>query len=106
MKELSSLDGKSSKKKTEKPSLKTSPKTGSESDLRPLYAFFATLVLYIVAILLCNKYPLGEYSFLQSDLKAQYAPFLALLRSKITEMGNAPKGHLISYISYSFKTIV
>ena len=103
MKELSSLDGKSSKKKTVKPSLKTSSKTGSESDLRPLYAFFATLVLYIVAILLCNKYPLGEYSFLQSDLKAQYAPFLALLRSKITEMGNAPKGHLISYISYSFK---
>ena len=103
MKELSSLDGKSSKKTTVKPSLKTSSKTGSESDLRPLYAFFATLVLYIVAILLCNKYPLGEYSFLQSDLKAQYAPFLALLRSKITEMGNAPKGHLLSYISYSFK---
>ena len=103
MKELSSLDGKSSKKTTVKPSLKTSSKSSKEMDLRPLYAFFATLVLYIVAMLLCNKYPLGEYSFLQSDLKAQYAPFLALLRSKLTEIGNVPKGHLISYISYSFK---
>ena len=103
MKELSSLDGKSSKKAAEKPLLKTSSKNGSKPDLRPLYAFAITLVLYLVAMLLCNKYPLGEYSFLQSDLKAQYAPFLALLRSKITEMGNAPKGSLISYISYSFK---
>ena len=103
MKELSSLDGKSSKITTAKPSLKTSKTNRAKPDLRPLYAFIATLVLYIVAMLLCNKYPLGEYSFLQSDLKAQYAPFLALLRSKITEMGNAPKGHLLSYISYSFK---
>ena len=53
--ELSSLDGKSSKKTTVKPSLKTSSKSRGETDLRPLYAFFATLVLYIVAILLCNK---------------------------------------------------
>ena len=103
MKELSSLDGKSSKKTTVKPSLKTSPKSGMRTDLRPLYAFIATLLLYITAMLLCNKYPLGEYSFLQSDLKAQYAPFLALLKSKLTEIGNAPKGHLLSYISYSFK---
>ena len=103
MKELSSLDGRSSKKTSVKPSLKSSSKSSGETDIRPLYAFFATLVLYIAAILLCNKYPLGEYSFLQSDLKAQYAPFLALLRSKITELGTVPQGHLIQYISYSFK---
>ena len=103
MKELSSLDGKSAKKKTVQPALKKTSKPASSSDLRPLYAFLATLVLYIVAMLLCNKYPLGEYSFLQSDLKAQYAPFLALLRSKLTEIGNVPKGHLLSYLCYSFK---
>ena len=103
MKELSSLDGKAAKKKTDIPALKKTSKPGTASDLRPLYAFIVTLVLYVVAMLLCNKYPLGEYSFLQSDLKAQYAPFLALLRSKITEIGNVPKGHLLSYICYSFK---
>ena len=103
MKELSSLDGKSSKNKTVKPALKSSSKNGKKYDLRPLYAFFAALVLYILAALLCNKYPLGEYSFLQSDLKAQYAPFLALLKSKMSEIGNVSDGHLLSYLSYSFK---
>ena len=103
MKELSSLDGKSSNNKTVKPALKSSSKNGKKYDLRPLYAFFAALVLYILAALLCNKYPLGEYSFLQSDLKAQYAPFLALLKSKMSEIGNVPDGHLLSYLSYSFK---
>ncbi|PWJ69672.1 putative membrane protein YfhO [Ruminococcaceae bacterium R-25] len=103
MKELSSLEGKSAKKKTDKPALKNTSKSGTASDLRPLYAFLATLVLYVAAMLLCNKYPLGEYSFLQSDLKAQYAPFLALFRSKLTEIGTVPQGHLLSYISYSFK---
>ena len=103
MKELSSLDGKSSKNKTIEPSLKISSKGRGKKDLRPLYAFLATLALYVLAILLCNKHPLGEYSFLQSDLKAQYAPFLALMRSKITELGSVPKGHLLSYLSYSFK---
>ena len=103
MKELTSLDGKSPKKKTVKPTVKSSPEISGKRDLRPLYAFLATLCLYVLAVLLCNKYPLGEYSFLQSDLKAQYAPFLALLRSKLAEIGQAPEGHLISYLSYSFK---
>ena len=103
MKELSSLDGKSAKKKNDKPALKLSSNNGRKSDLRPLYAFLITLVLYVLAALLCSKYPLGEYSFLQSDLKAQYAPFLGLLRGKLTDLGSVPKNHLISYISYSFR---
>ncbi len=103
MKELTSLDGGSSRKTTGKPSLKPAPVNGGKKDLRPLFAFFAALVLYVAAALLCNKYPLGQYSFLQSDLKAQYAPFLALMRSKITELGTVPQGHLISYLTYSFK---
>ena len=103
MKEISSLEGGSAKKTAVKPSLKTSSKTGGKSDLRPLYAFLAALVLYVIAMLLCNKYPLGEYSFLQSDLKAQYAPFLALMKGKIAELNSVPQGHILSYISYSFK---
>lgn len=103
MKEISSLEGSSAKKTAVKPSLKTSSKAGGKSDLRPLYAFFAALVLYVIAMLLCNKYPLGEYSFLQSDLKAQYAPFLALMKSKVAELNSVSQGHIISYISYSFK---
>ena len=103
MKEISSLEGGSAKKTTVKPSLKTSSKTGGKSDLRPLYAFFATLVLYVIVMLLCNKYPLGQYSFLQSDLKAQYAPFLALMKNKVGEINSVPQGHLLSYLSYSFK---
>lgn len=103
MKELSSLNGSSTKQTSDKPLLKPAAKNSGKADLRPLYAFGLTLILYVVVILLCNKYPLGEYSFLQSDLKAQYAPFLALLRGKLAEVGSAPKGHILSYLSYSFK---
>ena len=99
MKELSSLDGGNAKKPSSKPALKT----GSKRDLRPLYAFGLALVLYVIALVLCSKYPLGQYSFLQSDLKAQYAPFLALLRSKILDLANVPKEHLSSYLTYSFE---
>lgn len=103
MKELSSLGGGTTKKPAAKPALKNASKAGSRYDLRPLYAFISALVLYVITLLLCNKYPLGEYSFLQSDLKAQYAPFLALLRSKIAEFSTIPHDHWLSYLSYSFK---
>ena len=103
MKELSSLDGGTTKKPAVKPALKSASKAGGKRDLRPLIAFAVTLVLYVIVLLLCNKYPLGKYSFLHSDLKAQYAPFLALMRSKIAELGSVPQDNLLSYLSYSFK---
>ena len=103
MKEISSLDGGTTKKTTAKPSSKPALKAKKNTDLRPVYAFFATLVLYVAVMFLCNKYPCGEYSFLHSDLRAQYAPFLALLRNKIADLDSVPKGHLLSYLSYSFK---
>ena len=91
MKELSSLDGGSVKKSSGKqagkpssnPAVKPALKPRGKRDLRPLIAFAITLVLYLAAMLLCNKYPLGQYSFLQSDLKSQYAPFLALMKNKL-----------------------
>ena len=103
MKELSSLEGGSARKPISKRSTGNGPRTGLKRDLRPLYAFFAALVLYVITMLLCNKYPLGEYSFLHSDLRAQYAPFLALLKNKIAELNSIPQGSFISYLSYSFK---
>ena len=103
MKELSSLDGGSKNRSAVKPSLKPSSKAGSKRDMRPLYAFASALVLYIIVLLLCNKYPLGQYSFLQSDLKAQYAPFLALMRSKLAGLGSVPADQWLSYLSYSFR---
>ncbi len=103
MKELSSLDG----AKTTKPAAKAQPKPKltkkNNTDARPLYAVAITLVLYVIAMVLYNKYPLGTDSFLISDLKDQYAPFLALMRNKIGDMGSVSDGHLISYLTYSFK---
>lgn len=103
MKELTSLDGGSAKKTASKPASKPTLKTAGKRDLRPLYAFGITLVLFVIAALLCQKYPFGEYSFLQSDLKAQYAPFLALLRNKIFDFASVPKDHIGSYLTYSFE---
>ena len=86
MKELSSLDG----AKTTKPADKAQPKPKltkkNKPDTRPLLAFAITLVLYLIAMVLYNKYPLGTDSFLISDLKDQYAPFLALMRNKMGDM--------------------
>ena len=103
MKELSSLDSGSKKKTAAKPAEKPALKNNGKRDFRPVCTVFITLILYAAAMLLCNKYPLGEYSFLQSDLRAQYAPFLALLRSKITGFNSVPKDHILSYLTYSFE---
>ena len=103
MKELSTLDGNSAKKTARKTSSGSDIKTGSKSDLRPFFAFFASLALYAFVMILFKKYPLGDDAFLISDLKAQYAPFLALMRSKIVELGSVPQDQLISYLTYSFQ---
>lgn len=103
MKELSSLDG----GKTKKTTVQTGPKPAlakkEKPDLRPLIAFFITLALYALGMVIYKKYPLGENSILLSDLKAQYAPFLALMKNKAGEIGSIPRGNLISYLTYSFK---
>ena len=97
MKELSSLDGGKNKKTT----VKTGPKPvlakKEKPDLRPLIAFLFTLALYALGMVIYKKYPLGENSILLSDLKAQYAPFLALMKNKVGEIGSIPKDNLLSY---------
>ena len=103
MKEISHLDGGNVKKNAFTPSLKASAKKSSNISLHPLYATLATLLLYVLMLVVFKKYPLGDDAFLLSDLKVQYAPFLALLRSKIGGLGSIPQDQLLSYISYSFK---
>lgn len=103
MRELSSLDGGKPNKSAVKSLKRTELSGRGKADLRPLYAFGITLLLYIAAMLLYDKYPLGKNNILLSDLEAQYAPFLALMRSKIAELKNIPFEHRASYLSYSFK---
>ena len=103
MRELSSLSGGTTKKSTGATRQKPALKSGNKPDLRPVFAFLVTLVLYVFLMIVNSKYPLGKNSFLLSDLRAQYAPFLALMRSKLSGAGNIPQDNLISYLSYSFE---
>ncbi|MBR6487887.1 MAG: YfhO family protein [Clostridiales bacterium] len=77
-------------------------KTKNKPDMRPLLSFFLALALYTFTTIICNKYPTGQYSFILSDLKAQYAPFLALNRARILSLAGG-SDHLISNLTYSFQ---
>ncbi len=103
MKELSSLNGGTSKKTSGAPRPKNSLKKGGKPDLRPLYAFLIAFFLYVFLAMINGKFPFGDKAFLLSDLRAQYAPFLALMRSKLGEFGTIPKDNILSYLSYSFE---
>ena len=104
MKELNSLgQGKKdpqARKKAKEPELALRKK--QKFDRRPLFSFLLALALYCFTVVICNKYPTGEYSFILSDLKAQYAPFLALNRARILSLGGGSE-HLISNLTYSFQ---
>lgn len=103
MKEISSLKGGSAQKKAFTPSLKHTNTESKKTDLHPLCAGLITFILFVLALISFQKYPFAEDAFLISDLEAQYAPFLALLRNKILELGTVPKEQLLSYLTYSFQ---
>ena len=100
MKELDSLgQGKKASvaaKKAKEPELALRKR--QKIDRRPFLAFLLALLLYAFVTLICNKYPAGEYSFMLSDLRAQYGPFLALNRSRILSLGGSQ--HLINNLTY------
>ena len=104
MKELDSLgQGKKvsqSRKPAKEPELAL--RTRQKADKRPLAAFALALVLYFFTAVICNKYPTGQYSFLLSDLRAQYGPFLALNRSRILSLAGGSE-HMINNLTYSFQ---
>lgn len=103
MKELASLEGGSAKKTAVKEPRKTAGINKGSKDLRPLFAFTAAFALYLISMIVFQKYPLGDDAVLISDLEAQYAPFLALMKYKLQDLSNVPSGHLVSYLTYSFK---
>ena len=104
MKELDSLGQvkKPSEARNNAKEPKLALKAKQKLDYRPLLASLLTLVLYCFTAVICNKYPTGTYSFILSDLKAQYAPFLALNRARLLSLGNG-SGHLLSNLTYSFQ---
>ncbi len=104
MKELDSL-GQEKKSSFSRPKAKE-PKLAlrerKDPDYRPLLAFLFALLLYCFTAVICNKYPTGQYSFILSDLKAQYAPFLALNRARIVGLSGGSE-HLLNNLTYSFQ---
>ena len=104
MKELDSLgQGKrssASRPKAKEPELALRVK--QKPDYRPLLAFLFALLLYCFTAVICNKYPTGQYSFILSDLKAQYAPFLALNRARIVSLSGGSE-HMLNNLTYSFQ---
>lgn len=104
MKELDTLEQGSktsrARNKTKQPELALRAK--KKADTRPLLSFILALALYCFTAVICNKYPTGQYSFILSDLKAQYAPFLALNRSRILSLAGGSE-HLINNLTYSFQ---
>ena len=104
MKELDSL-GQEKKSSFSRPKAKE-PKLAlrerKDPDYRPLLAFLFALLLYCFTAVICNKYPTGQYSFILSDLKAQYAPFLALNRARIVSLSGGSE-HMLNNLTYSFQ---
>ncbi|MBO4681871.1 MAG: YfhO family protein [Clostridiales bacterium] len=104
MKELDSLGQgkKASAARTKAKEPKLALREKRKPDYRPLLAFVLALALYAFTAIICNKYPTGEYSFILSDLKAQYAPFLALNRARILSLSGGSE-HLLNNLTYSFQ---
>ena len=65
----------------------------------PAIAFFATAVFFVIMLVISQKYPFGKYETLISDLEAQYAPYLFLLKAKLADLNFA---RFTSDFGYSF----
>ena len=81
------------------PSLKLNKKSIKEVLLFPAIAALISILCFVVMCLVSEKYPLGKYTVVVSDLEAQYAPYLFLLKSKLI---NLDFGNLVSNFGYSF----
>lgn len=67
---------------------------------RPAYAFIITAVCFLIMLMVSKKYPFGNATVIVSDLEAQYAPYLFLLKSKLL---NLNPGRFLSDFGYSFE---
>ena len=66
------------------PSLRRTRKSLKETAKLPFISAVITLLCFIAMLIASQKYPLGKYTVVISDLEAQYAPYLFLLKSKLT----------------------
>ena len=65
----------------------------------PAIAFLATAVFFVIMLVISQKYPFGKYETLISDLEAQYAPYLFMLKAKLYGLNFS---RLASDFGYSF----
>lgn len=80
-------------------SVKINKKSIREVITLPLLSALVSLLCFTVICAVTQKYPLGKYTVVVSDLEAQYAPYLFLLKSKLL---NLDFSNLISNFGYSF----
>ena len=81
------------------PALKSSRKPLKETVGLPAVTGLITFLCFIIMLIVAQKYPLGKYTIVISDLEAQYAPYLFLLKSKLTGLN---PGRFFSDFGYSF----
>ncbi len=67
-------------------SLRLSGNSWKERAKNPAITFVCTAALFVIMLLIAQKYPVGDYTVLVSDLEAQYAPYLFLLKSKLLNL--------------------
>ena len=82
----------------EQKSLKLKSRSKSGVDLKslckhPLIAFLLTALCFAIMTVISRKYPFGKYTTVISDLEAQYAPYLFLLKSKLVSLGKGTFGY-------------
>ena len=80
-------------------SLRLNGNSWQEKAKHPACAFLATAMCFICMLLFAQKYPVGDYTVLVSDLEAQYAPYLFLLKDKLINLNFA---RFFSDFGYSF----
>lgn len=59
----------------------------------PALAFFITALCFMFMVVVSGKYPFGKNTALISDLDAQYAPYLFLLKNKLQNLGEGRFGY-------------
>ncbi|MBR1796713.1 MAG: YfhO family protein [Clostridiales bacterium] len=80
-----------------KPALKAN--RADNRKILPIVSALITAVCYFMLLLISKKYPFGEFTTVVSDLEAQYAPYMFMLKSKLTDLNFS---RFFSDFGYSF----
>lgn len=80
-------------------SLRLNGSSWREKAKHPACAFLIAAICFVCMLLFAQKYPVGDYTVLVSDLEAQYAPYLFLLKDKLVNLNFA---RFFTDFGYSF----